>query len=100
MANKKGILPIILLLSVLLTVSSCSDDTFPSEQTRIQKPSNNEATPSDQLNSEICNPNCVGNQIGQTVPPYKLHLSGTTSVTSDDLISRNKPVFLFFFTKW
>ena len=42
----------------------------------------------------------VGNKVGDRAPEYALNLVGGGTVTSDSLVSANRPVFLFFMAAW
>ncbi len=44
-------------------------------------------------------PVSVGNQVGDRVTPFTLRLADGTTLTSGDLIDRNRPTLLFFFKK-
>ncbi len=41
----------------------------------------------------------AGNQVGDRIIPFTLRLSDGTTLTSGDLLSRNRPTLLFFFKK-
>jgi len=41
----------------------------------------------------------VGIQVGDRITPFTLRLVDGTTLTSGDLLSRNRPTFLFFFKK-
>ena len=81
-------------------MNSCGDDQSHSNDPSTQTSSVTEEMRSEQTNLDRCNPNCFGSQIGQIIPPYVLSLSSNTTLNSEDLIYKKKPVFLFFFAKW
>ena len=41
----------------------------------------------------------AGNQVGDRIIPFTLRLADGTTLTSGDLVSRNRPTMLFFFKK-
>lgn len=41
----------------------------------------------------------VGIQVGDRIKPFTLRMVDGTTLTSNDLLSRNRPTFLFFFKK-
>ena len=41
----------------------------------------------------------VGNQVGDRITPFTLRLVDGSTLTSGDLLSRNRPTLLFFFKK-
>ena len=44
-------------------------------------------------------PVSVGNQVGDRITPFTLRLVDGTTLTSGDLLSRNRPTLLFFFKR-
>ena len=42
----------------------------------------------------------VGARVGDTVPDFAMRLADRSTVTSEDLLRANKPVFLYFFATW
>ena len=44
-------------------------------------------------------PVSVGIQVGDRITPFTLRLVDGTTLTSGDLLSRNRPTFLFFFKR-
>ena len=41
----------------------------------------------------------VGIQVGDRIKPFTLRMVDGSTLTSNDLLSRNRPTFLFFFKK-
>ena len=41
----------------------------------------------------------VGIQVGDRITPFTLRMIDGSTLTSNDLLSRNRPTFLFFFKK-
>ena len=41
----------------------------------------------------------VGSQVGDRITPFTLRMVDGSTLTSGDLLSRNRPTFLFFFKK-
>ena len=41
----------------------------------------------------------VGIQVGDRIKPFTLRMVDGTTLTSNDLLSRNRPTFLFFFKR-
>ena len=42
----------------------------------------------------------VGTRVGERVPEFAVRLADRSRLTSEDLVSTGKPVFLYFFTTW
>jgi peroxiredoxin len=42
----------------------------------------------------------VGNQVGERVPDFTLKLADGTQVTSQELLVKHRPTYLFFFATW
>ena len=42
----------------------------------------------------------VGSKVGQRVPDFSMQLGDRSTVTSEELVSTGKPVFLYFFATW
>ena len=59
------------------------------------------SAPAETGNSVVASapPVAVGIQVGDRITPFTLRLVDGTTLTSGDLLSRNRPTFLFFFKK-
>jgi peroxiredoxin len=42
----------------------------------------------------------VGNDVGQRIPDFAIALVDGSTVTSEELLARRQPTFLFFFETW
>ena len=42
----------------------------------------------------------VGSKVGQRVPEFSMQLGDGSTVTSQELVSTGRPVFLYFFATW
>ena len=42
----------------------------------------------------------IGYEVGERVPEFSMRLSDRSTLTSADLVSTGKPVFLYFFATW
>ena len=51
--------------------------------------------------SESRSPNVkIGTRVGERVPEFGMRLADGRTLTSDDLVSIGKPVFIYFFATW
>lgn len=99
-SSNKAMLYSVLLSGLLFVINGCGDNQANATDPSIETSSITEDLHSEQTNLDRCNPNCFGSQIGQIIPPYVLSLSSNSTLNSEDLIYKKKPVFLFFFAKW
>ena len=42
----------------------------------------------------------IGTRVGERIPEFRMRLTDRSMLTSEDLVSTGRPVFLYFFATW
>ena len=42
----------------------------------------------------------IGTKVGERLPAFSMRLTDRSTLTSEDLVTEGKPVFLYFFATW
>jgi peroxiredoxin len=42
----------------------------------------------------------TGTKVGERIPEFSMRLTDGSTLTSEDLVTEGKPVFLYFFATW
>ena len=91
MSLPMGKLSVVLSVGVLLLGLACS-----SEPPQPEAPAASSAQATESPPPSIK----VGTNVGQRVPEFSMLLTDGSTLTSEDLVSTGKPVFLYFFATW
>ena len=86
-----GKIPVVLSVGVFILGLGCNTQPLEPE---IPAATSGSASESQSLDVKI------GTNVGERVPEFSMRLSDRGTLTSEDLVTAGKPVFLYFFATW